>query len=117
MHVHTYTLISSLLHTHVQEIIANVSKDKHGSRVMDSVWRNCEINRKDELAEVLLACEEQLAEDFYGKIVLRNCNIAHYKRKQESWREQEKAAEKKRTLFEDIISDSTLPKKKRKLVE
>ncbi len=94
-----------------------MSNDKHGSRVMDSLWRNCEISRKDELAETLLAAEEQLAEDFYGKIVLRNCNISYYKKKQDSWMEQEKAAEKKRTLFEDIISDSTLPRKKRKHVQ
>ena len=94
-----------------------LSKDKHGSRVVDALWRNCEISRKDQLAQKLLAHEDELGDDFYGQIVLRNCNIAHYKKKQDVWVEQERTAEKKRHLFEDIIGeDSVTPKKKKKKV-
>ncbi len=98
--------------------MVHLSKDKHGSRVVDALWRNCEIVHKDQLAQSLLSCEEELSNEFYGQIVLRNCNIAHYKRKQDSWREEERVEDKKRALFEDIIGENsvaqTVPRKKRK---
>ena len=84
-------------------------KDKHGSRVVDVVWRQSEISKKEELAEILLTNEEELMGDFYGQIVLRNCNISHYKKKQASWQEQQRVMEKKRHLFEDIITEEEHP--------
>lgn len=99
--------------------MVQLSKDRYGSRVVDAVWRNCEISRKDQLAQALLSAEKELSEDFHGQIVLSNCNIAHYKRKQDLWRDKERAAEKRRTLFEDIIGEDSvqsLPKKKRKKI-
>lgn len=81
---------------------------------MDSLWRQCEIGHKDQLAKLLLTHEEELTGDFYGHIVLRNCNIVHYKKKQDVWRIGERAAERKRNLFEDIIGDGKPATKRRK---
>ncbi len=89
--------------------------DRHGSRVVDVLWTQAELEKKEELAQTLLAHEEQLTADFYGSIVLRNCDIAHYRKQQAGWAHQQKAAGKKRQLFQDILSEGqSLPAAPRK---
>ena len=80
-------------------------KDKHGSRVVDVLWRQSEVQKKQELAEQLIAHEDELFTNYYGKIVLRNCNISHYKKKQAAWQDVERATERRRELFEDILGE------------
>ena len=80
-------------------------KDKHGSRVVDVLWRQSEVQRKQELAEQLIAHEDELFTNYYGKIILRNCNISHYKKKQAAWQDVERATDRKRELFEDILGE------------
>ena len=82
---------------------------KHGSRVVDVVWRMSEVGKKEELAKILLAHEEELAGDFHGKIVLKNCNISHYRKKHEGWLEKQRVANKTRELFQDIIGSESTP--------
>ena len=82
-------------------------KDRHGSRVVDVLWRQSEVQQKQDLAEQLIANEEELLTNYYGKIILRNCNISHYKKKQQVWQSVERAIERKRELFRDIL-DSDL---------
>jgi nucleolar protein 9 len=85
-------------------------KDKHGSRVMDALWRSSEVAVKESLAEELIAHEAELTEDFYGRIVMRNCNVAHYRRKQAVWQER---APNTLELFHDILDDVNAPSSKR----
>ena len=80
-------------------------KDKHGSRVVDVLWRQSEVQRKQELAEQLIAHEDELFANYYGKIILRNCNISHYKKKRAAWQDVESAIERKRELFQDILGE------------
>ena len=94
-----HALFSSQLH------LIPLCKDKYGSRVVDAVWRNCEVSKNEILAQELLSHENELSGDFYGQIVLRNCNIAHYGRKQAVWQEREKATEKTLELFRDILDE------------
>jgi hypothetical protein len=69
--------------------------------VVDVLWRQSEVQRK---------------QDFYGKIVLRNCNTSHYKKKQAAWQDGERATERRRELFQDIIEDkATVRVKKTKV--
>jgi len=56
-------------------------------------------------AKELLAHEDKLSSDFYGQIVLRNCNVAHYRKKQSAWQAEQQAAERRRGLFQDIFSE------------
>ena len=72
---------------------------------MDAIWRNSEVTMKESLAEDLLVHEAELADDFYGRIVLRNCNVAHYRRKQAVWQQKATAVAKTRELFHDILDD------------
>ena len=80
-------------------------KDKHGSHVVDVLWRQSEVQRKQELAEQLIAHKDELFANYYRKIILRNCNISHYKKKQAAWQDVERAAERRKELFQDIIED------------
>ena len=66
------------------------------------------MSRKESLAKELLSHEEELAESFYGGIVLRNCNIANYRKKQSSWKSGQLHEERKRELFRDIMSDDVV---------
>ena len=101
MHILTVEHVTRFLQT----FLLPLSKDSHGSRVVDALWQHCEVGRKPSLAQELMAHEQELSADFYGRIVLRNCNIAHYKKKQAAWQEGQKVADRRRQLFEDIISE------------
>jgi hypothetical protein len=72
---------------------------------VDVVWRRSQVERKEEVAALLLAHEEELLADFHGGIVLRNCDIAHFKKKQTGWVEEQRAINKKREMFQDILED------------
>lgn len=89
-----------------QRSLVMLCKDKHGSRVVDMLWKQSEVQRKQELAEQLITHEEELSVNYYGKIILRNCNISHYKKKQAVWQDAERATEKRRELFQDILEDN-----------
>ena len=70
---------------------------------MDAIWRNSEVTAKEKLAEQLITHETELGNDFYGRIVLRNCNVAHYRRKQTVWQEKMATASKTREMFHDLF--------------
>ena len=101
---YNYVSVSILLY--IQSSLIMLCKDRHGSRVVDVLWRQSEVQQKQELAEQLIIHEEDLSSNYYGKIILRNCNIAHYKKKQQAWQDVERATEKKRDLFQDILEDT-----------
>ena len=118
VHIVSHTLNCKLLPLFSQPHLVPLCKDKHGSRVMDVVWRFSEVTVKDSLAEELIAHEAEIAEDFYGRIVMRNCNLAHYRRKHRAvWQDKgPTTANTPRELFHDIIDDVPMPAaKKRKL--
>ena len=77
--------------------------DRYGSRVVDMLWKVSDVERKKEMVKILLAHEEELAADFHGSIVLRNCNIAHFRSQQEGWLEGQKMAGKRKELFQEIF--------------
>lgn len=88
-----------------QENLLLLCVDRYGSRVVDVVWRRSQVTRKEEIAALLLVHEEELSADFHGGIVLRNCDIAHFRKKQAGWLEGQRAASKKREMFQDILGD------------
>jgi nucleolar protein 9 len=100
-----HTSLSLMANFCLQPYLVSLCKDKHGSRVVDSIWRSSDIATKEGLATDLLRYETELAEDFYGRIVMRNCNISHYRRKQEVWQEKIAVAAKTRELFHDILEE------------
>lgn len=100
-----------------QGTYSKLSCEKGGSRVVEACWRNAEVNYKRAITEELALSEQQLKANFYGKFVLRNCGVEHFKRKDKSWHEQEQKAAKKMKLLEDILEervDGTVTEKKSK---
>ncbi|XP_015776998.1 PREDICTED: nucleolar protein 9-like [Acropora digitifera] len=84
---------------------SKLSCEKGGSRVVEACWRNAEVNYKKAITEELAQSEQQLKANFYGKFVLRNCGVEHFKRKDKSWHEQEQRTAKKMKLLEDILEE------------
>lgn len=72
---------------------------------MDAIWRNSDVTVKDNLAEKLLVHNAELSDNFYGRIVLRNCNIGQYKRKRALWQKEGEATDKTQELFHEILED------------
>ena len=101
MYTHTHTHIRA---RSLQGYLLPLCTDRSGSRVVDSVWRHCEVKRKKAIVQKLITHEEKLTSDFYGRIVLRNCNVAHYKKRQAAWQGDQCAAAYRRDLFQDIVS-------------
>ena len=97
----------------IQGSLVVLCKDKHGSRVVDVLSRQSEVQKKQELAEQLISHKDELFANYYGKIILRNCNISHYKKKQAAWQGVERATESRRELFQDIIEDKPTVRVKR----
>ena len=106
--------------TLLKERYVTLSKSKHGSRLVESVWEHCTVGQKEAIVTEMLDSEEELSADFYGKFVLRNLNVSHYKRKQNVWQTQQEMAGKRRELFQDIITgdsgiqEEDLPPSKKK---
>lgn len=75
---------------------------------------------KEAITQELALCEQQLNSNFYGRIVLKNCGVEHFKRKDKTWHEKEQKAARKRKLLEEILEEreeSAKHAKKAKLTE
>lgn len=85
---------------------------------MDSCWKYSEVKHKQWIADELLTGEKELSENYYGKFVLRNCNIEYYKKKGCLSEGNYSSKEKVKKMFSDIVDTSvtktTKSSKKRK---
>ena len=77
---------------------------------MDTLWRNNDVSHREKIAQELLLLENKLSKDFFGAIVLRNCNIAQYKLNKSVWQEKERALQ----LVHGGLNDKPAGKKKRR---
>jgi len=90
-----------------------LSKEKHGSRVVDCCWKYTELKDKQLIANELLKGEKELADNYYGKFVLRNCNIEYYKKKGDLTEGSFTSKDKVKKMFSDIIDKPTRPQSQR----
>lgn len=98
--------------------IAKLACEKQGSHVVETCWRQAEVKHKEAITQELALSEQQLTSNFYGRIVLKNCGVEHFKRKDKTWYEKEQKAARKRKLLEEILEereDSAKQNKKAKL--
>lgn len=72
---------------------------------METCWRQAEVKYKEEITQELVLSEQQLNSNFYGRIVLKNCSVEHFKRKDKTWHEKEHKAARKRKLLEEIFEE------------
>ena len=95
--------------TWLQGYFVKLSKEKHGSRVVDCCWKHTELKDKQLIADELLKAEKELADNYYGKFVLRNCNIDYYKKKGDLAEGSFNSKEKVKKMFSDIIDKPSKP--------
>lgn len=72
---------------------------------METCWRQAEVKYKEDITQELVLSEQQLTSNFYGRIVLKNCGVEHFKRKDKTWHEKEHKAARKRKLLEEIFEE------------
>ena len=88
-----------------QGVFSKLACEKQGSRVVETCWRQAEVKYKEAITRELADNEHQLKDNFYGKFVLRNCGVEHFKRKDKTWHEREQKVERKRKLLEEIFEE------------
>eukprot|EP01134_Creolimax_fragrantissima_P003110 CFRG3110T1 len=87
---------------------AKLAMDKFGSRAVDACWAVADIKLKESLAAEMIQSENEMKNDFYGRVIWRNCRLDHFKRKKEAWAGKHVANEKKKDMFADILDDSKI---------
>ena len=85
--------------------IYQLATNKYGSHIVDKCWSLVDLKIKEMIADELLKREDELKTNHYGRFVIRNCNLDYYKRKKPDWIDQERAFEKKKKMFEDVIQE------------
>lgn len=76
--------------------------DKFGSRVIDALWGSVGQESKNTIKTELTKSKAKLESDLYGRIVLCNCEINQHAKKMREIKEKQ---EKKRKMFEDILTE------------
>ena len=74
---------------------------------MDSCWKHSELKDKQLMVSELLAGEKELTDNYYGKFVMRNCNIEYYKKRgclKEAG--SYSSIDKVKRMFSDIVDTS-----------
>ena len=92
--------------------------EKQGSHVVETCWRQAEVNYKECIAHELALSKQQITSNFYGRLVSKNYGIKHFIRKDKTLHDKEQKAARKRKLLEEILEhreDSAKHNKKAKL--
>ena len=82
--------------------------------MVDTCWREAEVKYKEKITAELAESESQLSNNFYGRIVLRNCSTEQFKRKNSLWLEKQDKAACKRKMFDEILGDESTTTKTKK---
>ena len=88
-----------------QGTFSKLACEKQGSHVVETCWQQAGVKYKEVINKELAQHEHHLNSNFYGRIVLRNCGIEHYKRKDASWHEREQRVAKKKKMLEEILEE------------
>ncbi|KAM3823878.1 nucleolar protein 9 isoform 2-T3 [Vipera latastei] len=78
---------------------------KHGSRVLDAIWRRASLPAKRELAQELAEHEARLRHDPFGHHLVRNFALTHFLKRRHDWDSLQQAEKKRRRLFAEILED------------
>ena len=73
------------LYSMLEERLVDLACSKYGSRVFDCIWRQLDQGWKERYINDLSREESVLKSDFYGKFVVKNCNLDLYKRRKSEW--------------------------------
>lgn len=90
----------------IQALLPNlleISKDKYGSRVCDSIWFNSDPFLKSKITRELLGKERDLAEDWYGRFFARKLNFGLFRKDEEGWKTWVRNQSQNKGKEEDLV--------------
>ncbi len=96
---------------------ASLAADKFSSHLVEKLWMASKVELKNLIMSELVSAKKRLEDSAHGRLVLRNCRVTEYERRQEQWVKEEESIERKRTYFADIIDDTKPVKKEKKKVK
>ncbi|XP_045131829.1 nucleolar protein 9-like isoform X2 [Portunus trituberculatus] len=79
---------------------------KHGSRVLEALWKVASIKAKTQVCNELVADEFKLKDNLCGKIIFNSFQVNLFKRGDKSdWQQVIDQTEKKRKMFVDLLNE------------
>lgn len=97
----------------LQGSFVTLAADKSASHVVERLWGASKTDLKSSIMSELVTAKKRLEDTAHGRLVLRNCRVHEFERRQSDWVQEEAAVERKRAYFADLIEKpSKEPKKK-----
>jgi len=84
---------------------ASLARSSQGSHVVELCYARGDTKMKEAIAQELSDNEQALANDRYGRFVLRTCKVALFREKKDAWRSHVSSAETTRALFRELLDD------------
>jgi hypothetical protein len=106
----------------LQGNFGSLAADKSASHVVERLWGASKTELKSLIMSELAAAKKRLEDVAHGRLVLRNCRVHEFERRQDHWIQEEAAVERKRAYFADLIDTEVakpkkITKKKKKTTE
>ena len=88
--------------------MGKLAADKYGSHVVEAVWSAADLNKRQQMAEVLAKSIKQLQDSRYGSILLSSFDIESFvhggANGRAEWMARQQQSSKKKRLFDDILN-------------
>ncbi|KAK4304666.1 hypothetical protein Pmani_023398 [Petrolisthes manimaculis] len=98
-----------------KETYTSLACSKHGSRSLEELWKVASIKAKTQICRELVTDEYKLKDSPFGKIIYNKFKVDMFKRGNKGdWQELVDKAEKKRTMFEDLLKEDEVSEKHKK---
>ncbi|RWS29127.1 nucleolar protein 9-like protein [Leptotrombidium deliense] len=83
----------------------NLACDRFGSRIVDYLLNTVDLKMKADIMDELSAKESQLNSTKNGYYVGKKAGLYHYKHRYQEWKDVERAKDKRKRAFKEIIDD------------
>ena len=90
-----------------QGFLKDLSCDKNGSRAIEKMWQNSNLQTRTTMAEELSKHGDRLQGDRFGRFIWRSCALYHFKNRPAEWKSVQSGDLKKRQLFKEILDDDS----------
>ena len=107
-----HTIVLVFLHTHTQPLlhicVLALTDTPWCGQVLDKLWDASTMEGKEAIAEELLAREDELRANMYGKFALRNCRVDELKRRRGDWSRSVVSVERTKDMFAEFLDPAGL---------
>ena len=86
-------------------LLVELGCDGTGSHFVDNCWKASNLTTKEKIATELSSNKQKLAANYFGKFLLRNCNIDLFNRRREDWMEMYKKKKSKKVKVDNEIDE------------